>query len=292
MNSPLPFALGLLPTLFLHQTKTDGERRCAALGLKQRFAIALTLFSIMRISAASQELDPHSVQPERPTVATHAGTVAPGWAELEFGGELDRYADHTNGGSVPIVAKIGAASHVQLSIFESAVDPAGRGGIGPGDVAVGVKWRMTDDGPLLGRFAILPIVKFPTGSTADGLGTGTTDATLVMISSSEIEPVSLDVNASYTRRSGNGALAPTSAAFWTVSAGGSFARNFGWVGEVYGYPGTSGPSGRHATVALLFGPTFAPRRYFSLDGGFIVPLTGPQPRAVYIGGVWNVGRLW
>src|SRR5260370_36815211 len=34
--------------------------------------------------------DRHAVQPERPTVATHAGTVAPGWVELETGVELDR----------------------------------------------------------------------------------------------------------------------------------------------------------------------------------------------------------
>ena len=31
--------------------------------------------------------NPRAVQPERPTVATHAGTVAPGYMELEEGGE-------------------------------------------------------------------------------------------------------------------------------------------------------------------------------------------------------------
>jgi len=36
--------------------------------------------------------DPHEAQPERPTVATHAGTVAPGWVEFEAGSEFDRYA--------------------------------------------------------------------------------------------------------------------------------------------------------------------------------------------------------
>src|SRR5207248_820985 len=39
----------------------------------------------------AQARDPHEVQPERPTVATHAGTVAPGWIELEWGSEWDRY---------------------------------------------------------------------------------------------------------------------------------------------------------------------------------------------------------
>jgi len=28
-----------------------------------------------------------------------------------------------------------------------------------------------------------------------------------------------------------------------------------------------------------------------LDAGVIIPLTGPQPRALYSGLTWNVGRL-
>jgi hypothetical protein len=34
------------------------------------------------------------------------------------------------------------------------------------------------------------------------------------------------------------------------------------------------------------------RPWLALDGGVIVPLSGPQPRAAYFGGVWNIGRLW
>ncbi|MDQ2767543.1 MAG: hypothetical protein M3Y30_10345 [Gemmatimonadota bacterium] len=32
-----------------------------------------------RADSAAAPNDPHTAQPERPTVATHAGTVAPGW---------------------------------------------------------------------------------------------------------------------------------------------------------------------------------------------------------------------
>jgi glucose-1-phosphate thymidylyltransferase len=42
-----------------------------------------------RILSAQTAPDPRAVQPERPTVATHAGTVAPGWVELETGVEFD-----------------------------------------------------------------------------------------------------------------------------------------------------------------------------------------------------------
>ena len=76
-----------------------------------------------------------------------------------------------------------------------------------------------------------------------------------MISSHDLSGVALDINAGYTRRSGNGSQAPRSATLWTVSLGGPFAGAFGWVFECYGYPGTSGPAGQAPIVAILAGPT-------------------------------------
>jgi hypothetical protein len=61
--------------------------------------------------------DPHAVQPERPTVATHAGTVARGWVELEEGGEWDKAADGTRTFFAPTNLKIGLASRAQLNLL-------------------------------------------------------------------------------------------------------------------------------------------------------------------------------
>src|SRR6185312_15403736 len=129
-------------------------------------------------------------------------------------------------------------------------------GSGIGDIAAALKWRVLDDAPLLGDFAIMPGVKAPTGSAARGTGTGTTDATLLLISSHDLGPVGLDVNVGYTQRTGNGRDAPTTATLWTVSLGGPFHGALGWVAECYGYPGTSGSAGQAPIVALLGGPTY------------------------------------
>lgn len=240
----------------------------------------------------AQAPDPHAVQPERPTVATHAGTVAPGWIEIEWGVEWDRFADDSSGAGVPIVAKIGLSPRAQLNVLHTAVRPPGSGSVHAGDLALGVKWRLTDQAPVLGRFAILPSVKFPTGSTALGTGTGTTDAGLLLISSHDVGPVAVDLNAGYTRRSGDGLTAPRTASVWTASFGGPAAGVVGWVAELYGLPRTSGPAGQDNIVAILVGPTVTVRPWFALDAGVIVPVAGPQPHAVYFGGVWNIGRMW
>ncbi len=239
---------------------------------------------------AQDTLNPHAAQPERPTVATHAGTVAPGWIEIETGIEADRFDDGTHAQSFPTFLKIGIAPRVQLGIGLPAVRPAGSS-FGLGDVYAGLKWRLLDGAPVVGDFAVLPVLKLPTGSEPAGRGTGTTDFSLLAISSHSVGEVALDVNVGYTRRSGDGTVAPKNAWVWTVSTGGPLTGSLGFAGEIFGYPGTSGPAGADGIVALLGGPTVTLEAWFVLDAGVIVPLTGPQPRALYGGLTWNVGRL-
>ena len=237
--------------------------------------------------------DPHAVMPERPTVATHAHTVAPGWVEIEAGLERDRLDGGGRALSAPVFTKIGLASHLQLGLSTpwtqlTSTDPAGSG---VGDCAVGVKWRLLDHAPVLGDFAVLPALKLPTGAAAHGTGTGTTDGSLLLISSHEFGPVALDINAGCTRRGGDGSAVPRDATLWTASFGYPLFHALGAVTEVFGLPGTSGPAGGAPTVGLLLGPTLQPRPWLELDAGIIVPLAGPQGHGVYAGGVWNVGRM-
>ena len=242
--------------------------------------------------STSKDKDPHAVQPERPTVATHAGTVAPGWVELETGVERDHFAPSTDGFVTPAVLKFGIADNVQFSLFGALSKPAGVSA-GVGDLAAGIKWRLVDDAPVVGDFAVLPIVKFATGSSSLGRGTGTTDFSIILISSHDLGSVAMDLNAGYTRRSGDGSNAPRNATLWTVSFGGPFGDSpIGWVGEMYGYPATSGPSGQASIVALLAGPTLQIKSWLVVDAGIIVPVSGPQPKALYAGAVYNIGRLW
>jgi len=256
------------------------------------FAIALAaLISIRQMSAHAQEADPHAAQPERPTVSTHAGTVAPGWVEAEAGFEADGYADSSHGDLGPIALKIGLAQKVQLTIQDSIVRAPGTGTTGFGDVAIGIKWRLVEQAPLVGNFAILPAIKVPSGSVADGDGTGTTDVSLLLISSHDFGGLSLDVNAGYTARSGNGSIAPKSAAVWAAAFAGPITSRLGWTSEVFGYPGTSGEAGTRPIVGIIEGASFQLRKWLVVDAGFAAPVTGPQPHAAFVGVVYNVGQL-
>ena len=226
-------------------------------------------FSLLVAAPLLAQRDPHAAQPERPTVATHAGTVSPGWLEIESGIELDHGADGGHAALGLVVAKLGVGSRLQLSLYGAAVRPGDNTG-GVGDFTAGLKWRLAEKHALLGDFAILPSVKVPTGSVARGSGTGTTDGSLLLISSRDAGPVHIDLNAGYTFRDGSGERAPRQAGVWTASFSGAIAGALQWTAEVFGYPGTGGAQGA------------AP----------IVPVVGAQPHAFYAGVVYNIGRVW
>jgi hypothetical protein len=234
--------------------------------------------------------DPHAVQPERPTVATHAGTVARGWIELEEGAEWDKFDDGTRGFVAPTNLKIGLASQAQVNLLVNIVrDRLPGAPFLLGDLTIGIKYRIVDDDRILGDFAVLPAVKLQTG--ARGAGTGTTDFSLLFISSRQLGPVAVDLNVGETRRSGDGRQAPKNASIWTASFGFPLVGAVGCVFEVFGYPHTSGPIGNKSIAAVLAGPTLLAREWLAFDAGVIIPITGPQPRAFYTGFVWNFGAL-
>ena len=240
---------------------------------------------------AAQVDDPRAVQPERPTVATDAGTVAPAVLEIETGLEFDRFSGSTRSVISPTEFKIGLSKQAQLNLYVPVLrqtDNAAR----LGDIGAGVKWRFADHAPILGRLALLPAVKLPTGSRAAAAGTGTTDVAILAIASQTLGSVAVDLNFGYTRRIGDDSLAARDATSWTASFDGPAIANFGWVVEIFGYPATHGVAGQSSSAGLLFGPTLLARTWWSFDSGLIVPLRGPQPHAVYVGTVFNVGQLW
>jgi hypothetical protein len=259
-------------------------------GMRGRVRIAIVgVFSALWGSAAAaQPPDPHAALPERPSVATHAHTVAPGWVEIEIGVERPREDARFGDTGVPLSVKLGLTSTAQLVIAPSISRPAG-GHTSFESVGIGVKYRITDRAPVLGAIAVLPSVSLPVGNARrtdeDSVGA-------LFITSRVMRAVSLDLNVGYIRRSGDGSQVPVSEALWAAAAGGPLAGRFGWVGEISGSPRTAGPAGRDAEVNLLVGVTAALTPSVVIDLACALPLSGDGSSVVMSGVVWNVGPLW
>lgn len=265
------------------------EPRGGRPSVRPRLALVLWLVALApRDSRSQSSRDPHVPMPERPSIATHAWTVAPGFLELESGAEWDANPDHSSSFTAVGYLKLGLTHCAQLGVQSTLIRPPGTP-FGPGDLSIALKYRLADDLPVLGALALLPGIKLP---TADRLhGTTTTDVSLLLVSSQRLGVVSLDVNVGYTRRSGDGLLAPRNATVWTVSTGFPVAGVLGLAAEVFGYPETTGPAGAPSTVAVLAGPTFALLRRAVFDIGGILHLRGPQPNALYAGVAYNLGSF-
>jgi len=246
------------------------------------------------LAQGPQPSDPHAAQPERPTVATHAYTVAPGWVEVEAGLQRQHLGALADRLAVPIVLKMGLSGRLQLLVAPGWQREAEGGGARAGltDVLVGVKWRLTDCAPIVGAFAVQGAVSLPTGSADSGRGSGKAAVNLLVISSHRVGPLSIDLNAGYTRLGGESPAAPRDSTVWAVAAGVPIAGRVGWAAEVFGYPGTSGPNGGPPVVGFLTGPNVTVRPNLVLDAGATFDIEGWGGTAFYAGLTWNIGRIW
>jgi hypothetical protein len=235
-------------------------------------------------------VNPRAAQPERPTVATHAYTIAPGYVEIETGVQEARPRDSTQF-IAPMVVKIGILSRLQMEVQGGYMRTAAPGTTtaGSNDIAVALKQRVLDAAPILHDFSVQGAIKFPTG--AHDIGTGTTDLSLLLISSRPIGAAELDLNMGYTHRSGDGTTTPTSATFLTASFGMPLYGPLSGVAELFSYPGTSGPAGTPPAVGLLVGPTLQLRPWLVFDAGTILNVQHMGANAIYAGVTYNAGRI-
>ena len=255
---------------------------------------AAALLALACIPAALRAQDDSTaVKPERPTVATHAYVIKPGFVEIETGAVYQRPA----GGAVvgiPFYAKFGVTRWLQLGIGPGAAfDHGGPGGDLQGgltDLNLAAKLVVGTGLPLLGDFAVQPSVSLPTGSEEKGFGSGEVEGGLLLVSSHQVLGGEIDANAGISFNGGNGSTTPKQSYVWAVSGGRSISGPVGAVVEVFGYPGTTGAAGGPPQVGLLFGPTFALRPSLVLDAGAIVNLQHLGGNALYAGVTANLGR--
>ncbi|MEO7041207.1 MAG: transporter [Gemmatimonadaceae bacterium] len=242
------------------------------------------------VTAKPDSINPRAALPERPTVATHAYTIAPGYVEIETGVQVAQ-PTVVSQFVAPIVVKIGVVPRLQLEIQGgySRMSAPGISVSGVTDLAFALKQRLLDNAPILHDFSVQAAVKFPTGST--NVTTTTTDASILLISSRPIGAAELDLNAGYTRRSGNGSIAPINATLLTASFGTPIAGPLGGVAEVFSNPATTGPAGTATSVGFLFGPTYQVQPSLVLDAGAILNVRNMTGNAIYAGVTYNVGRI-
>jgi len=102
-------------------------------------------------------------------VATHAYTVAPGYAELEQGARAFGVEGVREATAWDFNLKIGVRRDAQLGVFGPAYLRTSAG-VGVGDLGVAIKFARAVSSRT--AVAVVPAVSFPTGDARRGLGAG------------------------------------------------------------------------------------------------------------------------
>ncbi len=241
-----------------------------------RCAAAFLLFTVS-LNAQSAP-GAATARPERPTVATHAVAMAPGYLELEAGAATTRpsgAAEH----AMILTTKFGLAERLQLTVTSSVTRTAERV-TGADPVFAGVKWQLgarREGRPLV---AILPGVTFANGPRRDR------DAalSLMVVYSQAVGPVAVDLNVAATRLNRVEGRVPY---LWAASAGGPVAGAVGWGVELWG----EAADGTPASTNVLGFVGYTVRPSLVLDAGFTTPLDGDAGTTLFAGLTWNLGRV-
>lgn len=223
---------------------------------------------------------PRAANPERPTVATHAYAVAPGYIEIEQGLSARGVSSFAQATSWDVNVKIGIAPHIQLGIFGPGFARNGAGH-GVGDWGVALKLRADLSGPA--AVAVVPTVTLPTGSERKGLGAGRALGQFpLVLSVNGPGGVHADLNAG-PLGIGAGRLQ------WLTTA--SFGRSLGALAvtaEVYRISaGAAGPRQAGLLGALLVTPV----QWIVIDAGGTLGLGSGSPDVLFFGVTTNFGRL-
>ena len=256
--------------------------------LQKRFTIVATAgfglcVSMVAPVAHSQEAEP-SATPFRPTVTSGASLSAPGWLELELGGQRLGGNGFDARNSWPYLLKYSLNDRFALLLGGDAyvaVAPAlgGANVTGRGDSSATLKYRAPDAMEGM-SFGLEATVKFP--SASEGLGTGERDYSLKGIYGLDLpKGFHLDTNLMSTRLGSVTANQGLYQLTWAAAV--SHAVGERWT-LAFDLSGTQ-QRGAAATAQYLLAASYALNQRVVLDGGFAQGLNSDTPRYTMFGGM-------
>lgn len=213
-------------------------------------------------------------------MATHAYTVAPGYAELEQGARAFGVEGVREATAWDFNLKIGVRRGVQLGVFGPAYLRTSAG-VGVGDLGVAIKFARAVSSRT--AIAVVPAVSFPTGDARRGLGAGRALASAIGVVSGDLpEAFHFDLNAGPV---GIGAGTPQ----WLTSVGLSRGGRVGAVTELFDFTKSgAGPRQRGFLAAAVVQLA----EWAVLDAGGALGLSRETPDQLFIGLTTNLGRIF
>jgi hypothetical protein len=238
------------------------------------------------LGAARASAQDDAIDPDRPDVTNGTHIVDVGLVQIEFGGIFTHSSDEGAFGS-PITIRFGLTDWLEGRVGSDGLLTQMSGGTrvtGIGNVQLGAKLRLWADPGGVPVLSILPTINLPTANSEEGLGSGSADYTIAILTGRDIgKPGHVDFNYGIGRIGVGDGFARFTQHLVSVSA--SLAATVHWNPYLEAYWFSRQDIDGGAVTALDAGAIYALSPKFAIDGGVQLGLSRASPDIAAFGGI-------
>jgi hypothetical protein len=247
--------------------------------------LAAASLCVMFIAGSAHAQD--AIAPDRPDVTNGTHIVDIGLLQIEIGGLFTRAAPHQHAFGSPFTARVGLTDWLEVRFGTDGLLTQTDGFThitGIGNMQLGAKLRLWADPGGAPVLSILPTVNVPTASVEKGLGSGSADYTLAMLTGTDIgRHGHVDVNYGI----GSIGVADGEPHFiqHLVSLSASAAASDNWNPYVEAFWFSREEADGGAVTAIDAGAIYQIGARYALDGGVQIGVSHNAPAIAAFGGV-------
>lgn len=265
-------------------------------GGRGRFSMSarLAIFGLCLLCAASatqaqetieQERPRETIEPDRPDVTNGTHIVDTGLLQIEIGGLFTRASSQQHALGTPFTARIGVSDWLEARIGTDGLLVQSDGtahATGVGGTQIGAKLRLWTEPGGVPVLSILPTVNLPTASVEKGLGSGSADVTVAMLTGTDLGGRS-HVDFNYGVGSIGGGSGHFAQHLVSVSASAAVSKNWNPYIEAFWFSRQDAAGA--AVAAIDAGVIYELGAKYALDGGVQVGVSREAPALQAFGGL-------
>jgi hypothetical protein len=257
--------------------------------ISARLVGACVLMFTARLAAAQNVSVPipEPLEPDRPDITNGTHIVGTGLLQIEFGGVFTRDNSRSRSFGSPITARLGVLEWLELRVGSDGLltqtDETGDAS-GIGNTQLGAKLRLWADPGGVPVVSFLPTVNLPTADAGRGLGSGSADYTIAVLTGTDLgRHAHVDVNYGIGAI-GTGKDHPHfTQHLASVSFSDAVSDNWNPYVEAYRFSRQDIDAG--AVAAIDAGAIYQIGARYALDGGIQFGLTSDAPGFAVFGGL-------
>jgi hypothetical protein len=252
-------------------------------GVKRPACAVVALVVVLGCSyAAAQE-----IEPDRPDVTNGTHIVEIGLLQIEVGGLYTHAGTGQHAVGSPFTARVGLTDWIEARAGTDGLLTQTDGvtrATGIGNVQLGAKLRLWADPGGVPVLSILPTVNLPSASAEKGLGSGSPDYTLALLTGTDIgRHGHVDVNYGIGEIGSGGGQAHFVQHLLSVSASAAVSDNWNPYVEAFWF--SRQDAGGSPVTSMDAGAIYQLGTRYALDGGVQLGVSANAPRMSAFGGV-------